>query len=207
MDLNEICSPASSSSLINANNPNNFYKTSISSSNTSTNSTNNTSNNQKDYYSLFGSNTNATSTNTLTTSASISSFFGLNDAHNSTSSLFNLSNQLADFNNNSMSINNLSTIETGNNNNSNCDRKKLFIGNLPSNTTIEELVELFSRYGRVNEKLSVVKDDNYAFIHFYSEKDAEVAQLMINDSLFKNRYIRVQYSVSNGHIKKPKSKQ
>ena len=86
------------------------------------------------------------------------------------------------------------------------DRKKLFVGNLPPNTSLPELVELFKQFGRVNEQLSVVKDDNYAFIHFYSEKDAISAFKGMNDVLFKNRYIRVQYSTSRGHIKKSKSK-
>lgn len=87
---------------------------------------------------------------------------------------------------------------------SSCDKKKLFVGNLPANTTLDELVELFGKYGRVNRHLSVVKDDNYAFVHFYNESDAELAQYELNDSFFKNRYIRVQYSISQGHIKKPK---
>lgn len=89
--------------------------------------------------------------------------------------------------------------------NSSTDRKKLFVGNLPSNTTLDELIELFSKYGRVNRNLSVVKDDNYAFIHFYSEYEAEQAHKELNDSFFKNRYIRVQYSVSQGHMKKSRT--
>jgi RNA recognition motif-containing protein len=85
------------------------------------------------------------------------------------------------------------------------DRTKLFIGNLPSSTRLCELVSIFKKYGRVNEKLSVVKDQNYAFIHFYNEKDAEIALNELNDSLFKDRYIRVQYSTSTGHVKKSKT--
>jgi RNA recognition motif-containing protein len=85
------------------------------------------------------------------------------------------------------------------------DRKKLFVGNLPTNTTLKELIDLFSKFGPVNEELSVVKDDNYAFIHFISESDAEMAYRELNDSFFKNRYIRVQYSTSRGHIKKTRS--
>ncbi len=80
--------------------------------------------------------------------------------------------------------------------------KKLFVGNLPANTSLHEVLELFRQFGRVNEQLSTVKDDNYAFIHYYSEQDAESAQKALNDSYFKNRYIRVQYSTSTGHIKK-----
>lgn len=86
------------------------------------------------------------------------------------------------------------------------DRKKLFVGNLPSKTTLAELLQVFKVFGPINENLSVVKEDNYAFIHFYNEKDAEQAYKSMNDSFFKNRYIRVQYSTSQGHMKKSKSK-
>jgi len=86
------------------------------------------------------------------------------------------------------------------------DRKKLFVGNLPAKTTLQELFNAFKVHGPINEQLCVVKDENYAFIHFYEEKDAEKAYKAMNDSFFKNRYIRVQYSTSQGHVKKTKSK-
>lgn len=85
------------------------------------------------------------------------------------------------------------------------DRTKLFIGNLPASTRLQELLDLFKKYGKINEKLSVVKDQNYAFIHFYNEDDATKALSEMNDSLFKDRYIRVQYSTSQGHVKRSKS--
>lgn len=90
------------------------------------------------------------------------------------------------------------------NKNSN-SKTKLFVGNLPSDTLLEELISLFSKYGRVNEQLCIVKQDHYAFIHFYTEAEAVNALNNLNNSLFKNRYIRVQYSTSYGHIKKSKS--
>jgi RNA recognition motif-containing protein len=76
---------------------------------------------------------------------------------------------------------------------------KLFVGNLPTSTTLQELLIVFKKFGPVNEKLSVVKDHNYAFIHFYNRKDAQVALKEVNDSLFKDRYIRVQFSTSQGY--------
>lgn len=82
---------------------------------------------------------------------------------------------------------------------------KLFVGNLPLKTTLLEMYHLFSKYGRVNMNLSIVKEDNYAFIHFYEEKDAELACASLNNSLFKNRYIRVQFSTSMGHVNKTHS--
>lgn len=83
---------------------------------------------------------------------------------------------------------------------------KLFVGNLPTSTTLPELLAVFKRFGPVNEKLSVVKDQNYAFIHFYNREDAKVALQEINDSLFKDRYIRVQFSTSQGYTNKNRSK-
>ena len=76
---------------------------------------------------------------------------------------------------------------------------KLFVGNLPTSTTLPELLNVFKKYGPVNEKLSVVKDQNYAFIHFYNRRDAQIALQEVNDSLFKDRYIRVQFSTSQGY--------
>ncbi len=85
------------------------------------------------------------------------------------------------------------------------DKRKLFVGNLPAKTTLQELFNAFKVYGPINEQLCVVKDENYAFIHFHEEKDAEKAYIAMNDSFFKNRYIRVQYSTSQGHVKKTKT--
>ena len=81
---------------------------------------------------------------------------------------------------------------------------KLFVGNLPTSTTLPELLAVFRKYGPVNDKLSVVKDQNYAFIHFFNRKDAKVALKEVNDSLFKDRYIRVQFSTSQGFNSKLK---
>lgn len=83
---------------------------------------------------------------------------------------------------------------------------KLFVGNLPTSTTLPELLAVFKKYGPVNEKLSVVKDQNYAFIHFYNRKDAQIALQEVNDSLFKDRYIRVQFSTSQGYTFNNKNK-
>lgn len=82
------------------------------------------------------------------------------------------------------------------------DRTKLFVGNLPNGTTLTELFELFSPYGRINHQLCVVKDDNYAFIHFYTDKAAELAVRNVNGMLFRKRFLRVEYSVSDGHLRK-----
>lgn len=83
------------------------------------------------------------------------------------------------------------------------DKTKLFVGNLPDSTHLDELVDLFGRFGPINHRLSVVKEGNYAFIHFYAESDALSAMRELNGVLLRNRYIRVEYSNSSGHIRKP----
>lgn len=49
---------------------------------------------------------------------------------------------------------------------------KLFIGNLTNNTTVEELRELFEKYGTVTE-CDIVK--NFGFVHMSSMSEAEEA--------------------------------
>lgn len=82
------------------------------------------------------------------------------------------------------------------------ERTKLFVGNLPDGTALVELFELFKPYGHINHQLCVVKEGNYAFIHFFSERAAEKALNAVNGVWFRNRYLRVEYSVSNGHLPK-----
>lgn len=82
------------------------------------------------------------------------------------------------------------------------ERTKLFVGNLPDGTTLMELFELFKPYGHINHQLCVVKEGNYAFIHYFSEKAAEQALHGVNGVWFRNRYLRVEYSVSSGHLAK-----
>ena len=82
------------------------------------------------------------------------------------------------------------------------ERTKLFVGNLPDGTTLMELFELFKPYGHINHQLCVVKEGNYAFIHYFSERAAEQALNGVNGVWFRNRYLRVEYSVSSGHLAK-----
>ena len=94
--------------------------------------------------------------------------------------------------------------QNNNNNNSGggVDRTKLFVGNLASDTTLADLFELFAPFGDINQELCCVKDENYAFIHFFNERSAENALKAVNGALFRNRYVRVEYSNSHGHLRK-----
>lgn len=95
-----------------------------------------------------------------------------------------------------------SSLSLSHNNRSVSERTKLFVGNLPDGTALVELFELFKPYGHLNHQLCVVKEGNYAFIHFFSERAAEKALQAVNGVWFRNRYLRVEYSVSNGHLPK-----
>ena len=80
---------------------------------------------------------------------------------------------------------------------------KLYVGNLPIGTTLIELLPIFKRFGPVDEQSSTLNQRNqYAFIHFYHRKDAQVALQEINKSLFQDRYLRVQFSHSKHHPKR-----
>lgn len=73
---------------------------------------------------------------------------------------------------------------------------KLFVGNIPRNASLEDVVGIFRRFGPIDERRCVIKECNYAFIYFLRREDAELAQRELNNSLFMGRYIRVQYSHS-----------
>lgn len=73
---------------------------------------------------------------------------------------------------------------------------KLFVGNIPRTATLEDIISVFQRFGPVDEAHCAIKDNNYAFIHFYRREDAEQAQRELNNSFFMNRYIRVMFSNS-----------
>jgi len=84
---------------------------------------------------------------------------------------------------------------------------KLFVGNLPFGTTLAELLPVFKKFGPVDEKLSAVKHrDHYAFINFYNRNDAQMALQEVNNSLFKDRYLRVQFSHSKQQFKSPSNR-
>ena len=85
---------------------------------------------------------------------------------------------------------------------------KLFVGNLPFGTTLAELLPVFKKFGPVDEKLSAVKHrDHYAFINFYNRNDAQMALQEVNNSLFKDRYLRVQFSHSKQQFKSPSNRE
>ena len=70
---------------------------------------------------------------------------------------------------------------------------QLFVGNLPSNTRLSELINLFSAYGSIDRKRCVMKK-NYAFIQYKNEEDVDKAVQNLDEALFKDRFLKVQHS-------------
>lgn len=74
--------------------------------------------------------------------------------------------------------------------------KKLFVGNLPFSTTQDELVEAFAQHGEIVEAKLVTdrmsgRSKGIAFIEFSSEEDAAKAMEALNNSELGGRTIFV----------------
>jgi RNA recognition motif-containing protein len=68
--------------------------------------------------------------------------------------------------------------------------KKLYIGNLPYNTTAEELTELLSRYGTPSD-VRVIGDKGFGFAEMATQQEAEKAKDELDGTDFKGRPLRV----------------
>lgn len=68
---------------------------------------------------------------------------------------------------------------------------KIFVGNLSSSTTTEDLRSLFSEYGKVKE-CDVLK--NYGFVHMESKQEAEEAIRKLHHHELKGQAINVEMS-------------
>ena len=74
--------------------------------------------------------------------------------------------------------------------------KKLFVGNLPFNTTQDELVEVFAQHGEIVEAKLVTdrmsgRSKGIAFIEFSTEEDAAKAMEALNNTELGGRTIFV----------------
>lgn len=81
-------------------------------------------------------------------------------------------------------------------------KKRVYVGNLPPDTSREELRELGSKYGRVIQvELIRAKDGRlpFGFISFLSEEDAGYTAYMLHDHVYKNAY-PLEVSLSNSKI-------
>jgi len=72
-------------------------------------------------------------------------------------------------------------------------KNKLFVGNLPYESTEEELRELFSRFGAVQEVFAP-RQKGYAFVTFENDEDAAKALEGLKDYELKGRKLNIDYA-------------
>ncbi|XP_020816842.1 protein no-on-transient A-like [Drosophila serrata] len=71
-------------------------------------------------------------------------------------------------------------------------RNRLYVGNLPSDVTNDELREMFKPYGEIDEISNL--DRNYAFLKVDYHANAEKAMRALDGSLRKGRQLRVRFA-------------
>ncbi|XP_060928391.1 non-POU domain-containing octamer-binding protein [Limanda limanda] len=72
-------------------------------------------------------------------------------------------------------------------------RSRLFVGNLPTGVTEEDIEKLFSKYGKASE-IFVNKDRGFGFIRLETRIIAEIARAELDDTQFRGRPIRVRFA-------------
>lgn len=72
-------------------------------------------------------------------------------------------------------------------------RSRLFVGNLPTGVTEDDLEKLFVKYGKVNE-IFINKERGFGFIRLETRIIAEIARAELDDTPFRGRPIRVRFA-------------
>uniref|UniRef100_A0A672QE46 Non-POU domain-containing octamer-binding protein-like n=1 Tax=Sinocyclocheilus grahami TaxID=75366 RepID=A0A672QE46_SINGR len=72
-------------------------------------------------------------------------------------------------------------------------RSRLFVGNLPTGTTEEDVEKLFSKYGKPSE-IFINKDRGFGFIRLETKTLADIAKAELDDTVFRGRQIRVRFA-------------
>ncbi|XP_056137328.1 non-POU domain-containing octamer-binding protein [Lampris incognitus] len=72
-------------------------------------------------------------------------------------------------------------------------RSRLFVGNLPTGVTEQEVEKLFSKYGKPSE-IFINKDRGFGFIRLETRILAEIARAELDDTSFRGRQIRVRFA-------------
>lgn len=75
-------------------------------------------------------------------------------------------------------------------------RTKVYIGNLPMDTSERDLQDLFDRYGRIRllDLKRVQKPPMFAFVEYEDERDAEDAVRGTNQKEFRGAHLRVEFA-------------
>ena len=70
------------------------------------------------------------------------------------------------------------------------DGNKLFVGNLSYSTSEDELRELFSQHGRV-DNVTIISNKGFGFVEMSSPEEAEAAKNSLNLTHFGGRNLNV----------------
>lgn len=68
--------------------------------------------------------------------------------------------------------------------------KKLYVGNLNYTVTNDELTELFSEYGEV-QQVNIIEGKGFGFVEMASPAEAQKAQEALNNTEFRGRTLRI----------------
>ena len=81
---------------------------------------------------------------------------------------------------------------------------KLFVGNLPRSTKIDELKNLFEKYGKVLDA-TIVED--YGFVHMRERSNALAAITGLKSTVWNNSILRVEFSTNRVRLRDDLGKQ
>lgn len=79
-------------------------------------------------------------------------------------------------------------------------RNRLYIGNIGSEVTDEELIEIFKPYGETSE-VFVNKDKNFGFIKLDYHSNAEKAKRELDGTILKSRNLKIRFAPNSATIK------
>lgn len=68
--------------------------------------------------------------------------------------------------------------------------KKLYVGNLNYSVSNDELAELFSAYGVV-QQVNIIEGKGFGFVEMASSAEAQKAQEALNNTEFRGRTLRI----------------
>ena len=67
---------------------------------------------------------------------------------------------------------------------------KLYVGNLPFSVTKEQLTELFSKHGQVQE-ITIIQGKGFGFVEMSSPAEAEAAKEALDNTELEGRTIHI----------------
>lgn len=75
----------------------------------------------------------------------------------------------------------------------------LFVGDLDDTVTVQELINLFQKYGELIIEETYIKNKNYGFVKFAHRADAETAKKELNGFILGKRAIRIGWGYHNSN--------